>query len=163
MVSLTEQLILGTEIVLILQDPINNYKIIPNFSKDKVIIEEIIITESLIEQEILYKKEKDEQIATELIKELIMTIPKKIKENKNKNTQVIEFKKIRDIQDQYRNITSNMNPKQARCLDIEHELIEKINSENHKIINPKRGRPNKIKIDNHTNNRNITDYFIKKD
>ena len=92
-----------------------------------------------------------------------MTIPKKIKENKNKNTQVIEFKKIRDIQDQYRNITSNMNPKQARCLDIAHELIEKINSENHKIINPKRGRPNKIKIDNHTNNRNITDYFIKKD
>ena len=92
-----------------------------------------------------------------------MTILKKIKENKNKNTQVIEFKKIRDIQDQYRNITSNMNPKQARCLDIAHELIEKINSENHKIINLKRGRPNKIKIDNHNNNKNITDYFIKKD
>ena len=163
MVSLTEQLIIGTEIALILQDPINSHKIMPDFSKDKDIIEEMIITESLIEQEILYKKEKDEQIATELIKELIMTIPKKIKENKNKNTQVIEFKKIRDIQDQYRNITSNMNPKQARCLDIAHELIEKINSENHKIINPKRGRPNKIKIDNHTNNRNITDYFIKKD
>ena len=34
-----------------------------------------------------------------------------------------------------------MNPKQARCLDLAHKLIKKINSENHKIINPKRGRP----------------------
>ena len=67
MVSLIEQLIIGTEIALILQDPINSHKIMPDFSKDKDIIEEMIITESLIEQEILYKKEKDEQIATELI------------------------------------------------------------------------------------------------
>ena len=46
----------------------------------------MILTESLIEQEIINKKEKIEILATELIKELIMIA---------KKSQTIEFEKIR--------------------------------------------------------------------
>ena len=85
MVTLTEHLILGKEIALILKEPENNHKIMPDLSNDKDIIEQMILTESLIEQEIINKKEKIEILATELIKELIMIIATKIKENKSKN------------------------------------------------------------------------------
>ena len=95
MVSLSEHLILGKEIALILKEPENNHKIMPDLNNDKDIIEQMILTESLIEQEIINKKEKIEQFATELIKELIMIITAKIKENKTKKSQTIEFEKIR--------------------------------------------------------------------
>ena len=79
MVSLTENLILGKEIALILKEPENNHKIMPDLNSDKDIIEQMILTESLIEQEIINKEEKKEQLATELMKELIMIVQAKNK------------------------------------------------------------------------------------
>ena len=52
-------------------------------------------------------------------------IPKIIKENKNKKSQIIEFDKIRIVQNQYSDIVPELNQGQARYLDIAHESKEK--------------------------------------
>ena len=62
MVTLSEFRILWKEIALILKEPKNN-EIIPVLSNNKDIIEQMIKKESLIENEIINKKEKIEQLA----------------------------------------------------------------------------------------------------
>ena len=47
------------------------------------------------------------------------------KAKKNKKSQIIEFDKIRIVQNQYSDIVPELNQGQARCLDIAHESMEK--------------------------------------
>ena len=84
----------------------------------------MIITESLLEQEIENIKEKYEEMAIELIKELIKNISKLVKEKAEGKVKEIEFKHLRMVNNEYRDIVAKLDKGQARCLDIAHEIME---------------------------------------
>ena len=162
MLELTKQLMIGKEIALLLYDLEKFSRISPDINKDKDIVEEMIITESLLEQEIENIKEKYELKAIELIKEIIKNVPKLVKEKAVSKVKEIEFKNLRIVHNEYRDIVANLDKKQARCLDIAHEIMEKILKKNqNKIL--KKGRPPKIKEKIDNNQINIEEYFIKKE
>ena len=130
-------------------------------NKDKDIVEEMIITESLLEQEIVNLNEKYEIKAIELIKEIIKNIPRQMKEKEEGKIKEIESKHLRMVHNEYRNIVAKLYKRQARCLDIAHEILEKSlrKNQNKKL---KKERPPKIKEKSDNNQINIEEYLIEK-
>ena len=162
MLELTKQIIIGKEIALLLSDLEKFSRISPDMNKDKDIVEEMIITESLLEQEIENIREKYEEKAIELVKEIIKNVPKLMKEKAEGKVKEIEFKHLRMVHNEYRDIVSKLDKKQARCLDIAHEILEK-SLKNNQYQKLKRGRPPKIKEKSSNNQINIEKYFIEKE
>ena len=124
-------------------------------NKDKDIVEEMIITESLLEQEIVNLNEKHE------IKAIIKNIPRQMKEKEEGKIKEIESKHLRMVHNEYRNIVAKLYKRQARCLDIAHEILEKSlrKNQNKKL---KKERPPKIKEKSDNNQINIEEYLIEK-
>ena len=160
MLELIKQIIIGKEIALLLSDIEKFSKISPDMNKDKDIVEEMIITESLLEQEIENIREKYEEKSIELVKEIIKNVPKLMKEKAEGKVKEIEFKHLRMVHNEYRDIVSKLDKKQARCLDIAHEILEK-SLRNNQYKKLKRGRPPKIKEKSSNNQISIKKYFIK--
>ena len=87
-----------------------------------------------------------------------------MKEKKKENNEIkhIEFDKLKEIHNSYRNTVSILDTAKARILDITHELIERDGKCPKNKTQPKIGRPPKVKVLNKMNNKNIEEYFIKK-
>ena len=96
---------------LVLNDLEKFSRISPDMNKDKDIVEEMIITESLLEQEIENIKDKNEVNAIELIKEIIKNIPKLAKEKAEGKVKEIEHNRLRKVHNEYRDIVAKLDKK----------------------------------------------------
>ena len=157
-ITLTTHLIIGSKIAQELESR-NNNLIIPEFKNDNI-IEEMILLEAQINGIINKLKESKEREAESVINELIKAIPGLIKNKNNEELKMIEFKKLRDIQNEYRLCVAKLSKDQARCIDIAHERLDNVLIQTKIKCKLKPGRPPKIKS-NPSNYKDISDYFIK--
>ena len=161
--NLTKQLLIGKETALLLSDKNQTQITIPNFKDNSSIIEEMTMLEAQMQSHIDKTKELREKEGESLIKELISIIQIIMKEKKKENNEIkhIEFDKLKEIHNSYRNTVSILDTAKARILDITHELIERDGKCPKNKTQPKIGRPPKVKVLNKMNNKNIDEYFIK--
>ena len=100
--KLTIQLSIGKETALLLTDENQKEITIPNFNESSNIMEEMTILEAQIQCSIEKIKEPKEKEAEDLIKELTNIIQIKLKEKEENKINDIEFHKLRNLHNIYR-------------------------------------------------------------
>ena len=161
LIKITKQLTIGKEIASLLLDMKQNQITIPDFKDNNNIEEEMTTLEAQIQIYIEKINDIKKQEAEKLLNELINIIPQKIKEKEINKLKDIEYDKLRDVHNQYRDIVSKLDTKKARVLEIAHEMIERITESPKTKTKLRIGRPPKIKDWGLNNNKKIEEYFVK--